>query len=66
MLLGYLRGGGADGAPALVRVNKAGRRYHITHRDSRRLRHPSVRSIDKVKSEAFLVFHRGQASFEAA
>jgi hypothetical protein len=64
VLLGHLRGVGADGVPALVSVYKAGRDYRIAHRDARHLCHPSVRSIGKVKSEAFLVFHVGQASFE--
>jgi hypothetical protein len=64
MLLGHLRGVGADGAPAVVSVYKVGRDYRITHGDARHLCHPSVRSIEKVKSEAFLVFHVGEASFE--
>ena len=65
VLLGHLRGVGADGAPAVISVYKAGRDYRITHGDARHLCHPSVRSIEKTKAEAFLVFHVGEASFEA-
>lgn len=64
VLVGSLRRIGPDGAPATVRVYKAGRDYRITHGDARHLCHPSVRSIEKVKSEAFLVFHVGQTKFE--
>lgn len=64
-LIGNLTGVDAHGAPALVRVYKAGRNYRITHDNERHLCHPSVRSIDKVKAEAFLVFHVGDATYEA-
>jgi hypothetical protein len=64
-LIGTLLGIDAHGASALVRVYKAGRDYRITHGDKRHLCHPSVRSIDKVKAEAFLVFHVGDATYEA-
>lgn len=63
-LIGNLRGVDASGTPALVRVYKAGRDYRVTHGDSRHLCHPSVRSIDKVKAEAFPVFHVGDATYE--
>ncbi|MFT4255008.1 MAG: hypothetical protein QM608_21300 [Caulobacter sp.] len=65
ILLGHLRGVGADDTPAVVSVYKAGRDYRITHGDKRHLCHPSVRGIPKVKAEAMLVFHVSQASFEA-
>jgi hypothetical protein len=64
VLLGHLRGVGADGGPASVSVYKAGRDYRISHLDNAHLCHPSVRSIAKVKAEAFLVFHVGKTSFE--
>lgn len=64
-LIGHLRGVGVDGAPAVVSVYKAGRDYRIAHGDKRHLCHPSVRSIHKVKAEAFLVFHISKADFEA-
>ena len=64
-MIGNLLGLDAQGTPALVRVFKAGRDYRIACGDKRHLCHPSVRSIDKVKAEAFLVFHVRDATHEA-
>lgn len=64
-LIGHLHGVSSDGVPAVVSVYKAGRDYRIMHDYKRHLCHPSVRSIDKVKAETFLVFHINSTSFEA-
>lgn len=65
MLIGYLRGVDAQGAPAVVSVYQAGRGYRISHGKERHLCHPSVRSIQKVKAEALLAFHVRDAGYEA-
>lgn len=62
-LLGFLHGTGDD-AGTRVAVYKAGRTYRITSGDEQHLCHPSVTSIDKVKREAFLVFHVKVDTFE--
>jgi len=50
--------------PDVVWVYKAGRDYRITHGSSSHLCHPSVRDIEAVKRESFLVFHVKARMFE--
>ena len=47
-----------------VWVYKAGRSFWISHGLDERLCHPSIRTIEDTKKEAFLVFHVKVVSFE--
>lgn len=63
-LVGYLRGQLADGSEAIVRVSKIGKDYRIGHDFKEHLCHPSIRNIESVKRELFLVFNVRNAVFE--
>lgn len=47
-----------------VWVYKAGRSFWISHGLDEHLCHPSIRTIEDTKKEAFLVFHVKAVSFE--
>ena len=63
--IGYLRGKIRDDTEAVVSVSKIGRDYRIGYGLKDHLCHPSVRGIESVKREAFLVFGVRDAVFEA-
>lgn len=63
--IGYLRGRAGDGTEAVVSVSKIGRDYRIGYGFKDHLCHPSVRGVESVKREAFLVFGVREAVFES-
>ena len=54
-LIGYFTGTYNE-APARISVYKAGRTYRLWYGDRKHLGHPSVKTIEDAKREAFLVF----------
>ncbi len=62
--LGYLRGSTMDGVEVVVSVAKIGRDYKVGFADRHHLCHPSVRSIEAVKREVFLVFGIRASAFD--
>ncbi len=65
-IVGYLRGVDADGSSTTVTVTKKGREYRIGHGFNDHLCHPSIRDIEAVKRETFLVYRIKDTVFEPA
>jgi hypothetical protein len=63
-LIGYLRGEYANGLSTVISVYKAGAGYRLGGPGRPHLCHPSVRSIEAVKREAFHVYDLRNAEFD--